>query len=147
MTKPTTFDDLYPGRFLKCGLLHGRNVTLTIRSVTREALIDDTGKENLKATLYFTETQMGLVLCKTNGLLIREMLGTQLSAWEGKRITLGPDKWNGEDCIRVMGSPDLPADKQVQISLPRRKPFTRRLTKTQPAQPTQTAQREPGEEG
>ena len=147
-----TFDDLYPGRFLKAGNLQGRNVTLTIASVQREGLVGDDGKEQQKATMLFRETQMGVVLCKTNGICIRAMFGDSLANWEGKRITLMPDVWNGEPCIRIAGSPDIPKDITVTVTLPRRKPFTRKLTVTrtaaQPAaQPPKPAEREPGEEG
>ena len=145
-----TFDDLYPGRFLKAGNLQGKHVTLTIAGVDREALVGDDGKEQTKATMQFAETKMGLVLCKTNGICIRAMFGPELAAWKGKRLTLMPDTWNGEPCIRIAGSPDIAADMTVSVQLPRRKASTRRLTKTQagkPAQPQQAPSREPGEEG
>lgn len=142
-----TFDDLYPGRFLKAGNLQGRNVTLTIAGVDREELVGDDGKPSTKATMQFTETKMGLVLCKTNGICIKAMFGTELAAWKGKRVTLMPDIWNGEPCIRIAGSPDIAADMTVSVQLPRRKATSRRLTKTAAKAQQAPAQREPGEEG
>jgi len=66
---------------------------------------------------------MQLVTCKTNGLCLKAMFGDRLQNWVGKRVTLFPGEWNGEPCIRVWGSPDIPADISVDIRLPRRKPF------------------------
>lgn len=145
-SKLVNFDDLYPGRFLKAGNLHGKHVTLTIASVDREELVGDDGKPSTKATMQFKETKLGLVLCKTNGLLIREMFGASLAAWVGRRVTIGPDTWNGEPCIRVMGGPDLATDCTCTVTLPRRKPFQRKLTKTAaPKAATEpAATREPG---
>ena len=125
--KPVDFDQLYPGRFLKAGELLGRKVTLTIADVDTEMLMGEDGKDKAKATLTFKETPKQLVMCKTNGLCIKEMFGKSLAEWIGKRVTLFPDTWNGEPCIRVWGSPDIEADLDVQISLPRRRPFKKTL--------------------
>lgn len=147
-SKLQTFDDLYPGRFLRCGQLHGKNVTLTVARVEREPLVGDDGKEQMRATMYFAETQMGLVMCKTNGICCRAMFGATLADWIGKRVTLMPDKWNGEDCIRIAGSPDIKADITAEIALPRRKATKRLLRRTAAAATTAPApEREPGEEG
>lgn len=127
MNKPKSFDELYPGRFLKAGLLDGQKVTYTIRDVDLEELQGEDGKAKQKAILHFAETQMSLVCCKTNGVCIKAMFGARLADWQGKRVTLFPDIWNGEPCIRVWGSPDIEADMRVQVALPRRKPFERTL--------------------
>jgi hypothetical protein len=71
------------------------------------------------------------VLCKTNGICLREMFGVQLAEWVGKRVTIFPDTWNGEPAIRVWGSPDIAADRDVQITLPRRKPFKKTLRRVE----------------
>lgn len=123
MPKPTNYDELYPGRFLKAGLFKGKKVTLTIKDVDLEELEDNTGKPKAKAILSFVERPMELVMCKTNGLCIRAMFGKELANWKGKRITFFPGQWNGEECVRVWGSPDLKQEQTVQIELPRRKPF------------------------
>lgn len=123
MPKPTNYDELYPGRFLKAGLFKGKKVTLTIKDVDLEELEDNNGKPKAKAILSFVERPMELVMCKTNGLCIRAMFGKELANWKGKRITFFPGQWNGEECVRVWGSPDLKQEQTVQIELPRRKPF------------------------
>lgn len=148
---PQTFDDLYPGRFLKSGQLHGKHVTLTIKSVYRDEL-ESEGKVAMKAVVSFTETEFELLINKTNGTLLKAMFGPQLADWVGKPITIGPDKdtFGREtvDCIRVFGSPVLQSELRVEIRLPKKKPKTRVLTPTKRAEkPTETREREPGEEG
>jgi hypothetical protein len=70
-----------------------------------------------------------LVLCKTNGLCIKEMFGKELANWINKRITIFEDIWNSEPATRVWGSPDIPADLEVTIALPRRRPFQKTMRK------------------
>jgi hypothetical protein len=151
--KPKTFDDLYPGRFLKAGNFDGKKVTLTIKDCDLEELEGDDGKKT-KAIVSFEETPRMLVACKTNGLCMREMFGAELSAWRGRRVTLFPSEWNGEPCIRVWGSPELDREVDVEVKLPRRKPFRMRMHKTSAAKVPEhdadgvvDAGREPGEEG
>jgi len=129
--KPTVWDQLYAGRFLKAGELLGKRVTLTIRDTDLEELVGDDGKPKAKAVVSFRETDKQLVLCKTNGICLKEMFGVQLADWVGKRVTIFPDTWNGEPAIRVWGSPDLAADRDVQITLPRRKPFRKTLRRVE----------------
>lgn len=125
--KPVDYDQLYPGRFIKAGELLGKKVTLTITDVDLEDLMGEDGKEKAKAIVSFRETQKKLVTCKTNGICLREMFGKQLANWVGKRVTLFPDTWNGEPCIRVWGSPDIEQDLDVQVALPRRRPFKKTM--------------------
>jgi hypothetical protein len=140
--KPVDYDQLYPGRFLKAGELLGKKVTLTISDVDLEDLVGEDGKPKAKAILSFRETPKMLVMCKTNGLCIREMFGKDLSQWIGKRVALFPDTWNGEPCIRVWGSPDIDANIDVQVSLPRRRPFVKTMHKL-PAKGDRPAATEP----
>ena len=120
--KPATYDQLYPGRFLKAGLFNGAQVTLTIKDADLEELEGEKGKQ-IKAILSFEETGMGLVCCKTNGLCIKGMFGDKLADWVGKKVTLFPSTWNNEPAIRVWGSPDIEKDIPVTIVLPRKKPI------------------------
>jgi len=120
--KPTNFDALYPGRFLKAGLFEGKQVTLTIKDVDLNELEGDDGKK-MKAIVSFQETELQLVACKTNGISIKAMFGHVLADWIGKRVTLFPSIWNGEPAIRVWGSPDIEKDIPISITLPRKKPI------------------------
>lgn len=136
--KPNTFDQLYPGRFLKAGLFEGKQVTLAIRDYDREELQGEKGPE-VKVVLKFTNPRTGedleqqLVCCKTNGLCLKAMFGDQLQNWIGKRVTLFPSTWNGEPAIRVWGSPDIAADMQINVVLPRKKPIPMLMHKVEVA--------------
>jgi len=131
LKKPTIFDQLYPGRFLKASELLGKKVTLTITDVDLEELQGEDGTKKAKAIVSFKETEKKLVACKTTGTQIREMFGRELSAWIGKRVTIFEDTWNGEPCTRVWGSPDIEEDMEVTITLPRRRPFKKVLHKVE----------------
>lgn len=120
--KPVDWDELYPGRFIKAADLKGKNVTLTIASVDLEELEGDKGKQ-IKGIVAFEKTEKMLALNKTNGICLKEMFGKKLAAWVGKRVTLMPSSWNGDDCIRVYGSPDIAEDKEITVQLPRKRPM------------------------
>jgi hypothetical protein len=129
LPKPTVFDQLYPGRFIKAGELLGKKVTLTIEDVNMEELLDETNQKKAKALISFKETPKQLVCCKTNGICLKEMFGKQLSGWTGKRITIFEDTWNNEPATRIWGSPDIEKDIEVEIALPRRRPFKKTMHK------------------
>jgi hypothetical protein len=129
LKKPTVFDALYPGRFLKASELLGKKVTLTITDVDLEELQGEDGTKKAKAIISFKESEKKLVACKTTGTQIKEMFGKSLADWINKRVTLFEDVWNGEPCTRVWGSPDIAADMEVTITLPRRRPFQKTLHK------------------
>ena len=135
LKKPSVFDQLYAGRFLKAGELLGKKPTLTITDVDLEELQGDDGTKKAKAIISFKETDKKLVACKTNGLCVREMFGKELAVWIGKRITIFEDQWNGEPCIRIWGSPDIADEFEVTVALPRRRPFKKLMHKTAAATP------------
>lgn len=119
---PVDWDELYPGRFLKAGEFKGKRVTLTVARVKLHELIGDKGPQ-IKGVIYFKETEKQLALNKTNGICLRAMFGRKVPEWVGHRVTLFPGTWDGDECIRVWGSPDIESDKEVQIALPRKRPF------------------------
>jgi hypothetical protein len=124
--KPTSYDELYPGRFIKAVDLKGKKVTLTLADVELEELQGDDGKK-VKCIVSFKETEKKLVACKTNGLSFKEMFGKDIQNWIGKRVTIFEDIWNGEPCIRVWGAPDIAEDIEMTVSLPRRRPFKKTM--------------------
>lgn len=130
LNKPVDWDELYPGRFIKAADLKGKNVTLTIASVDLEELEGDKGKQ-IKGVVGFDRTEKQLALNKTNGICLKEMFGKKVQGWVGKRVTLMPSMWNGEDCIRIYGSPDLPDDKEITVSLPRKRPMPMTMHKVE----------------
>lgn len=123
MPEITNFDELYPGRFLKAGLFKGSKPTLTIKNVRLEELVGEDGQPKQKAILSFVERPMEHVMPKTNAICLKAMFGKDLTNWKGKRVTLFAGQWNGEECIRVWGSPDISEEMVVKVELPRRKAF------------------------
>jgi len=126
---PVDWDELYPGRFLKAADLKGKKVTLKISGVKLEELIGDKGPQ-VKGLISFDRTDKQLALNKTNGICLKDMFGKKVQEWVGKRVTLFPTTHNEDDCIRVWGSPDIEADKQVTIALPRKRPFQMTMHRT-----------------
>lgn len=145
LKKPVDWDELYPGRFLKAGELRGRQFTLTIESVDLDELEGDKGKK-IKGVISFRETPKQLALNKTNGICLREMFGRSLSMWEGKRVTIFPGQWNGDDCIRIWGSPDIDKDQEITVQLPRKKPFKMTMHKVAKLSAAPAPTSEPSEE-
>lgn len=133
MPKPSNYDQLYVGRFMKAGQFLGKKPTLTISDVDLEELESADGKKQNKVIVAFSETKMQLVTCKTNGLCLKAMFGKELKEWIGKRVTLFAGQWNGEECIRVWGSPDIEKDFPISVELPRRKPIPMTMHAVKPA--------------
>lgn len=153
LKKPVDWDELYPNRFIKAGELRGKPATLTIDSVNVEELESDSGKK-VKGVIGFRETTKSLALNKTNGICLRAMFGRKLSDWEGKRVTLFPSTWNGEDCIRIWGSPDIERDEEIVVQLPRKKPIKMTMHRVEKSNGRERApsdhgeeMRQPGQEG
>lgn len=128
---PVDWDELYPGRFLKAGDFKGEKVTLKIATVRIEELVGDTGPK-IKGVIAFERTEKQWALNKTNGFCLRDMFGRKVQEWVGKRVTLFAGMWNGEEAIRVWGSPDIQAESEVTITLPRKRPFKMMMHKTLP---------------
>jgi hypothetical protein len=146
LPKPVDWDELFPGRFLKAGDFKGKKVTLTMASVKIEELIGDKGPQ-IKGVIAFKETEKQWALNKTNGICLKEMFGRKVPEWEGKRVTLFPDTWDGELCIRVWGSPELETDKEVTISLPRKRPFKKVMHKVSAPAAVKSSSKSAADEG
>jgi len=134
-SKPTSYDELFPGRFLKAGLLKDKHHTLQISAVDRESFPQGKDKrDKVQGVLSFTKTEMQLALNSTNGQCLKGMFGKKVQSWVGKRITIKPDKTKmmGEtvDCIRLHGSPDIEKDMKVTISLAMKSDYTVTMVKT-----------------
>lgn len=114
------YDQLFPGRFLKSGEFKARDATLTIKDVELEELEDKRGKK-MKCIVSFENTPKQLVLNKTNGECLKGMFGRAVKGWIGKRVTFFPitvEAFGSPTlAIRVRGSPDLAADKEISIKV------------------------------
>jgi hypothetical protein len=129
---PVDWDQLYPGRFLKAGEFLGKKPTLTMTAVKLDELEGTKGKQ-IKGIIHFKEVDKALALNKTNGICIKAMFGKVLKEWIGKRVTLYAAPYEGDEAIRVWGSPDIPADMvDIAIELPRKRPFKMTMHKVLP---------------
>jgi hypothetical protein len=129
--KPVDWDELYPGRFLKATDFKGKNVTLKIKEVNLEELVGDKGAQ-VTGVVSFDKTEKQLALNKTNGICLKSMFGKKVQEWVGKRVTLFASVWNGEECIRVFGSPDIDATNEITVQLPRKRPILMTMHKVEP---------------
>jgi hypothetical protein len=99
-------DDAFPSKYLKPADLQGRQVKLTICEVGMRQI----GNDN-KPVVYFEGKDKGLVLNKTNAVMISEIASSDdTDSWPGVAIMIYPTKtdYQGKrvDTIRV----DWPAD-------------------------------------
>ena len=100
----TTITEAFPSNFLKAQDLNDRTVKVAIDKIVFEEI----GQEkNSKPILYFQGAKKGLVLNKTNALLIGAIHGEQMDEWAGKEIELFsqmvPYQGKSVPAIRVRG--------------------------------------------
>jgi hypothetical protein len=130
------YDELYPGRFLKAGLIPGGICTYTIKSIYRDD-IEQNSKKSVIMT--FGEIDYQYVLPKINAATIAHIFGKNTKDWIGKQITLYttnkimpfPSRPQ-EAVIRIYGFPILTAPVKFawQPSSPAGKPKRREITQT-----------------
>ena len=106
---------LFPSKYVKAADLEGRNVTLTITKLVVEEMGHGTEKEQ-KPVVYFQKATKGLVLNRTNAMIIASLYGDESNEWAGKRITIYPTKVRAfgsmQDCVRVRE--EIPAQPRQQ---------------------------------
>lgn len=85
-------DNLFPSKYVKGEDIAAKgSVTVTIRDVTIEKMGKDQ-EEN--PVVWFEKTEKGMVLKKTNAMVIKGLYGPDTDGWRGKRITLTTTKMN-----------------------------------------------------
>jgi len=115
----------FPSKFLKAGDLQGREVRVTMQSVEREKIGEDT-----KPVLYFKGKDKGVVLNKTNASTIADAYGDDTEDWFDQPLILFSVMvdFQGKVApairVRVPTAKDNRAAKQDPISsgLPQRAP-------------------------
>lgn len=112
---PQSYDELFPGRFLKGELFKGKAGMLTIQKIWRERMDDD----EWAVIASFEETNLHLAVNKTNAECLKGMWGKKISDWLGKRVTFYPKKIKAfgqlREAIRIMGSPDIAGDMNIMV--------------------------------
>ena len=84
----------------------------------------------------FAETQTKWRVNEINRQLLEALFGSRAEAAIGHKVTLFNDPcevkgaFHGKPSVRVKGSPELAAERKVDIKLPRRAPFKRVLMPT-----------------
>lgn len=100
-------NEAFPSKYLKASDLKGAKVRVTISRVESEEVGD--GK---KPVAYFNGKEKGLVLNKTNAMIIASEHGPETEGWAGAEIYLYPGKtqFNGQmvDCLKVETMPREP---------------------------------------
>lgn len=128
--EPSNWDELFPGRFLKCGHLGGREVELRIARIYGE-MIDEKPASVFRIDPVPGVKQVDFGLNKTNGLCLKQMFGPMMADWRGKRFFVhqavvehGREK--GRPTIRICASPDIPRDVTCVIDFHTKmiRPFT-----------------------
>lgn len=80
-------NDIYPSRYVKAHDLGDKNVTVTIKSAVMENL--GYGKEaERKLVIYFDRATKGLILNRTNAMIIALLYTPETDNWIGKQIIL-----------------------------------------------------------
>ena len=75
--------DLYPSNYLKSSDLGTRKVRVVVLDVRQESVGDE-----LKPCMYFANKDKGIVLNKTNALMMEFHFGAETDDWHGKEILL-----------------------------------------------------------
>ena len=93
-------NDVFPSKYIKASDLNNKAMLLTINSVAQETVGDDT-----KPVVYFNEVKKGLVLNKTNALIVASRYGPETDGWTSAQIELYPDitsfKGQPTSCLRI----------------------------------------------
>ena len=88
ITSETTFDDLYPSRFLTAASLEGKTLQVRITDISQEEIGQP---PQLKKILSYT-TKTGeakeMVLNKTNAAKLAQAFGRKVADWRGRVITV-----------------------------------------------------------
>lgn len=82
-------DQAFPSKYISAKDLNGRPVQLTIKNVAVE-LVGQGEDQDSRPVMYFTETQKGFVLNRTNANMISEDLGGETNNWAGQKLELFP---------------------------------------------------------
>ncbi len=90
--KDMNINEAFPSKFLKAADLEGKKIKLQIDRISMENFDDDA-----KPTAYFVGKEKGMVLNKTNSMILGAEYGPETDNWVGKSISLYSKKvsYNG----------------------------------------------------
>ncbi len=81
--------DLFPSKYLKSSDLQGKEFRVHIDRVVMEKIVDE---EPEKACIYFQNSEQGMVLNKTNAMVLASAYGDETDNWRGQTAVLGTHK-------------------------------------------------------
>lgn len=130
--------DLMNEPWLKAYMFPANNrMTLTVKEVRRVEVSFDGKEQSLHTVMSFQEIGPELTLAKINIIPIIKMLGNDVRAWQGKRITfyttnkvMPHPMRKDEPCIRVYGSPDIAEEMDSEWTPPKRRKLVQKLRPT-----------------
>ena len=130
--------DLMNEPWLKAYMFPANNrMTLTVKEVRRVEVSFDGKDKELHTVMSFQEISPELTLSKVNIIPIIKMLGNDVKAWQGKRITfyttnaiMPHPMRKDEPCIRVYGSPDITEEMVAEWTPPKRRKLVQKLHPT-----------------
>ena len=118
--------DMFPSKYLRAAdIPAGREVPLTIQSLDMVAI---EGEDELKPCLYFRNAKKGLIMNKTNGLVLAEGFGDDTDRWPGRVVAVyaTTTQFGGKlvPCVRlrIPAPPAAPA-LPVAVAAPSDPPF------------------------
>ena len=134
----TFIGDLMSEPWLKAYMFPQNNkMTLTVKEVAKLEVSFDGNDKTEHTVMSFEEIAPKLTLSKVNIIPIIKMLGNDVKAWQGKRITffttteiMPHPMRKGEPCIRVFGSPDIEDDMSCEWTPPKRRKLIQNLKVT-----------------
>ena len=111
-------DTIFPSRFLKAADFADRDFVLCIASLSFDEFDRDDGGKETRPVLWFTKTDKGFVLNKTNANMIASLHGAETDDWVGKLIALGTEnvsfRGNVAPALRVRGHVPSGAGQEEQ---------------------------------
>jgi hypothetical protein len=134
----TFVGDLMGEQWLKAYLFpESGQMTLTVKEVRKVEVSFDGKEKEMHTVMSFQEIGCELTLAKINILPIVKMLGNDVRAWTGKRITFYTTNQvmphpmrKDEPCIRVYGSPDIREEMVCEWTPPKRRKLVQKLHPT-----------------
>ena len=115
--------DAFPSKYVAVSDLRKGPITLTISHVTQE----DMGEGDHKPVLYFQGAQKGMVVNRTNAMMISMLYGEETDSWTGKQIQLyiAPTTYMGKPTQGVrVAAPNGPAAPTIPPQAPVEQPQT-----------------------
>lgn len=99
---------MFPSKYLSAADLQNQRHVVVIDQIRQEEIGDD----GLKPVVYFQGRNKGLVLNKTNGMMIASLYGDDTDNWSGRAVELytAMVEFQGRStpAVRLMGPPNAP---------------------------------------